>query len=111
MRAEDRERAVVEVTARMVAQAERAAREGQGPGLEIETATKTIQPGERLALVTAGVWRTAPPASAISSGTFPTTAEAVRQLVGQARLNGGREDTTAIVIAVRRSDEDPEPEH
>jgi hypothetical protein len=29
----------------------------------------------------------------------------VRQLVGQARLNGSREDTTAIVIAVKRIDE------
>jgi len=84
---------------------------GQGPGLEVETGSREVHAGERLALVTAGVWRAAPPASAISSRTFPTTAEAVRQLVGQARLNGSREDTTAIVIAVRRSDEDPEPEH
>ena len=84
---------------------------GQGPGLEIETGQKIIRPGERLALVTSGVWRTAPPAGAISSRTFPTTSEAVRQLVGQARLNGSRDDTTAIVIAVKHGDEDPEPEH
>jgi serine/threonine protein phosphatase PrpC len=84
---------------------------GQGPGLEIETGTKIIHPGERLALVTSGVWTKAPPAGAISSRAFPTTAEAVRQLVGQARLKGSREDTTAIVIAVRRIDEEPEPEH
>lgn len=84
---------------------------GQGPGLEIDTATKQIYPGDRLALVTPGVWRTAPPAGAIPSGSSPPTAEAVRQLVGQARLNGSREDTTAIVIAVKRIDEEPEPEH
>ena len=84
---------------------------GQGPGLEIETGQKMIHPGERLALVTAGVWRTSPPGSAISSRAFPATSEAVRRLVGQARLNGSRDDTTAIVIAVRRGDEDPEPEH
>lgn len=84
---------------------------GQGPGLEIDTGTKTIHPGQRLALLTAGVWRTAPPAAALPPGTFPPTAEAVRQLVGQARLNGSREDTTAIVIAVRSIDEEPEPEH
>jgi serine/threonine protein phosphatase PrpC len=84
---------------------------GQGPGLEIETGTKIIHPGEHLALVTAGVWRKAAPAGAISPRTFPATAEAVRQLVGQARLNGSREDTSAIVIAVRRSDEATEPEH
>jgi len=84
---------------------------GQGPGLQIETGQKTIHPGERLALVTAGVWRTSTPGSAISSRAFPTTSEAVRQMVGQARLNGSRDDTTAIVIAARRGDEDPEPEH
>ncbi len=84
---------------------------GQGPGLEIDTATKRIYPGERLALVTPGVWRSAPPGSAVPSGAFPPTAEAVRQMVGQARLNGSREDTTAIVIATNRIDEDPEPEH
>jgi len=84
---------------------------GQGPGLEIDTATKQIYPGDRLALVTPGVWRTAPPAGAVPAGSSPPTAEAVRQLVGQARLNGSREDTTAIVIAVKRIDEDPEPEH
>lgn len=84
---------------------------GQGPGLEVDTGTKTIYPGERLVLVSAGVWRSAPPAAAIRPGPFPPTAEAVRQLVGQARLNGSREDTTAIVIAVQRIDADPEPEH
>jgi serine/threonine protein phosphatase PrpC len=84
---------------------------GQGPGLEIETGQRTILPGERLVLVTAGVWRTSPPGGSISSRSFPTTSEAVRRLVGQARLNGSRDDTTAIVIAVRHGDEDPEPEH
>jgi serine/threonine protein phosphatase PrpC len=84
---------------------------GQGPGLEIETGTRTIHPGERLALVTAGVWRTVSPAGAISKGVFPTTAEAVRQLVGQARLNGSRDDTTAIVISAGRYGDDAEPEH
>lgn len=84
---------------------------GQGPGLEVETGTRTIQPGEKLALVTTGVWRSAPPASAISAGAFPPAAEAARRLVGQARLNGSRDDTTAIVIAIGRSGESPEPEH
>jgi len=84
---------------------------GQGPGLEVDTGRTTIYPGERLALVTAGVWRSVPPAGAIRPGPFPPTAEAVRQLVGQARLNGSREDTTAIVIAVSRIGEAAEPEH
>lgn len=84
---------------------------GQGPGLEIDTGTTRIYAGERLVLVTAGVWRTTAPAAAISSRSFPATAEAVRQIVGQARLNGSRDDTTAIVIAAGRYEDDPEPEH
>ena len=47
----------------------------------------------------------------LSLDPFPTTAEAVRQLVGQARLNGSRDDTSAIVITARTSEADPEPEH
>ena len=42
---------------------------------------------------------------------FHGTAESVRRLVGQARLNGTPEDTSAIVIAVRSIDAEPEPEH
>ena len=84
---------------------------GQGPGLEIETGTRTLHPGERLALVTTGVWKSAPPASAISGGAFPSTAEAARRLVGQARLNGSRDDTTAIVIAAGHHNAPAEPEH
>jgi len=84
---------------------------GQGPGLVIDTGTRTIRPGDRLALLTPGVWRSVAPAGALPPGTFPPTAEAVRQLVGQARLNGSREDTTAVVITAKRIDEDPDPEH
>ncbi|MDH3628442.1 MAG: SpoIIE family protein phosphatase [Acidobacteriota bacterium] len=84
---------------------------GQGPGLEIETGAMTLKPGEKLILVTRGVWQSATPAAALTAPEFPPTAEAARQLVGQARLNGSREDTTAIVISVGNHDDEPEPEH
>ena len=70
-----------------------------------------MRPGERLALISDGVWKTAPPQGVLSREPFPATAEAVRQLVGQARLNGSRDDTSAIVITARTIDAAPEPEH
>ena len=84
---------------------------GQGPGLEVDTGLRELQPGERLALFSDGVWRIAPPKSVLPHEPFPATAECARRLVGTARLNGSRDDTSAIVITARPIDADPEPEH
>jgi len=84
---------------------------GGGPGLEIETGTITLGPEERLAILSDGVWRGATPGSVFTDGPFPTTADATRKLVGHARLNGGADDTSAIVITARSIDAGPEPEH
>jgi len=84
---------------------------GQGAGLEIDTGQLRLNPEERLVLVSRGVWEMSRPGNAVSGGAFPATAEAVRRIVGQARLNGSRDDTSAIVITARTIDADPEPEH
>jgi serine/threonine protein phosphatase PrpC len=84
---------------------------GQGPGLEVATGERRFFPGEWMALVTDGVWRTTPPCSVLPREPFPATAESVRRLIGTARLNDGRDDTSAIVIRARTIDADPEPEH
>lgn len=84
---------------------------GQGPGLEVETGRRTLQPGERLALLSDGVWNGARPAGVLPGKALPGTAEMVRRLVGTARLNGIRDDTSAIVITARDSNAGPEPEH
>jgi serine/threonine protein phosphatase PrpC len=84
---------------------------GQGPGLLVDTGEQRLRPGDRLALLSDGVWNSAPPAGVLSGEPFPTTAEATRQLVGTARLNGSRDDTTAVVITVRNIEAGPEPEH
>ena len=84
---------------------------GQGPGLMVDTGTITLRPEERLLLASDGVWRNAPPGSVVSGPVLPTAAESVRRLVGTARLNGSRGDTTALAIHARSIDADPEPEH
>jgi len=84
---------------------------GQGPGLTVDSGRLELQPGERLVLASDGVWKSAPPGSVLSAESFPTAADSVRLLVGNARLNGSRDDTSAIVIAVRTIDAGPEPEH
>ncbi len=84
---------------------------GQGPGLQVAVGRRTLLPGDRLALVSDGVWNFAPPGSVLRGNPFPATAEAVRRLVGQARLNGSRGDTSAVVVTARTIDCDPEPEH
>lgn len=84
---------------------------GQGPGMMVDTGRLTLRPGERLVLLSDGVWNAAKPSSVLPGEPFPTTAEATRRLVGTARLNGSRDDTTGIVITVRPIDADPEPEH
>jgi len=84
---------------------------GQGPGLVVDTGQRRLLPGERLALVSDGVWRTAPPKSVFPHEPFPATAESVRRLVGTARLNDGRDDTSAVLITARTIDAEPEPEH
>ncbi len=84
---------------------------GQGPGLIVDTGRRELQAGERLVLVSDGVWKSAPPQSVLPGDPFPGTAEAVRRLVGHARLNGSRDDTSAIVITVRGIEAGPEPEH
>lgn len=84
---------------------------GGGPDLGLETGRFVLRPEERLALMSDGAWRCAPPASVLAAAPFPTTADAVRRLVGQARLNGPGNDTSAIVITVREANADPEPEH
>ena len=84
---------------------------GQGAGLEVDTGQLRLAPEERLVLVSRGVWETSRPGNAVSGGPFPATAEAVRRIVGQARLNGSRDDTSAIVITARTIDAGPEPEH
>jgi len=84
---------------------------GGGPGLEIDTGRLTVRPGERLAIVSDGTWNGAKPSSVLSMDPFPTTAEATRQLIGHARLNGGPNDTSAILITVGDIASGPEPEH
>jgi serine/threonine protein phosphatase PrpC len=84
---------------------------GGGPGLQIDTGRLTLRPGERLALLTDGTWNCARPSSVLSAEPFPTTAEATRRMIGHARLNGGQEDTSAIVITVGDISDEPEPEH
>jgi len=84
---------------------------GQGPGLLVDTGRRTLHPGERLVLASDGIWKSAPPQGVLSREPFASTAEAVRQLVGQARLNGSRDDTSAIVITARTIDAGPEAEH
>ncbi len=84
---------------------------GQGDGLQIDTGERSLGHEERLVLVSRGVWAAANPRSVLPRAPFPATAECARRLVGQARLNGSREDTTAIVITVRDVDAGPEPEH
>lgn len=84
---------------------------GQGAGLEVDTGQRRLHPGERLVLVSGGVYYTAPPKSVLAREPLPSTADCVRRLVGQARLNGSRDDTSAIVISVGSIDDGPEPEH
>lgn len=84
---------------------------GQGRGLEVDTGRLRLGHEERLVLVSRGVWGSALPGSAICGGPFPATADAARRIVGQARLNGSRDDTSAIVITARTIDSAPEPEH
>ncbi|MCP3978519.1 MAG: hypothetical protein GY716_04175 [bacterium] len=84
---------------------------GQGPGLIVDTGTRTLRAGETLVLASDGVYKFAPPQSVLPREPFPSTAESVRRLVGNARLNGSRDDTSAIAIAVGRADADAEPEH
>ena len=84
---------------------------GQGRGLEVDTGRLRLFPEERLVLVSRGVWGSSRPGNAVSGGAFPATAEATRRIVGQARLNGSRDDTSAIVITARTIEADPEPEH
>lgn len=78
---------------------------GQGAGLIVDTGRCTLGEGERLALMTDGVWKTAQLGAVLPGAPFPDAAEAVRQLVGQARLNGSRDDTSAIFVAVHRRDD------
>jgi len=84
---------------------------GGGPDLGLETGRLRLARGDLLVLLTDGTWRCAPPASVLREAPFPTTADSVRRLIGQARLNGPGNDTSAIVIAVREAGADPEPEH
>jgi serine/threonine protein phosphatase PrpC len=84
---------------------------GDGDGLVVETGELRLARGSRLALVSDGVWKGANPREAIPRDPFPGPAEATRRLVGQARLNGTGDDTTAIVIGVRASGDPPPPEH
>lgn len=84
---------------------------GQGPGLTVDSGRLELRSGDRLALMSDGVWRTAPIGSVVSGEPLPTTPDAVRRLIGEARLNGSPGDTTAIVIAVQPIDAAPEPEH
>jgi serine/threonine protein phosphatase PrpC len=84
---------------------------GGGPDLGLETGRMTLRPEDRLVLLSDGTWRCSPPASVLPSAPFPTTAEAVRRLIGQARLNGPGNDTSAIVITVRDASATAEPEH
>jgi serine/threonine protein phosphatase PrpC len=84
---------------------------GQGPGLEVDTGQRRLLPGERLALLSDGVWRAAPPKSVLPHDPILATAESVRLLVGTARLNGSRDDTSAILITARTIDAPAEPEH
>lgn len=84
---------------------------GQGPGLLVATGGRSLRAGERLALLSDGVWKTAPPARVVPGHPFPGTAEMVRRLVGHSRLNGSSDDTSAVVITARTIDAGPEPEH
>jgi serine/threonine protein phosphatase PrpC len=84
---------------------------GGGPDLGLETGRLVLRPEDRLALLTDGAWRCAPPTSVLSAAPLPTAADAVRRLIGQARLNGPGNDTSAIVITVRDAAAAPEPEH
>lgn len=84
---------------------------GQGDGLQIDTGQRTLRPGERVVLVSRGAWAGANPRSVLPREPFPATAECARRLVGQARLDGSREDTSAIVVTARTIDAGPEPEH
>jgi len=84
---------------------------GGGPGLEIDTGLFTLRHEERLALLSDGVWNGARPASVLAERPLPATADAARRLVGHARLNGGADDSSAIVITAREIGSGPEPEH
>ena len=84
---------------------------GGGVGMEIDSGTLALRPGEGLVLVTTGVWRSATPGNALAGIANPTAAETVRRLVGQARLNGSAEDTSALAIHAGEFGADPEPEH
>ena len=77
----------------------------------VDTGRRRLRPGERVAMLSDGVWKTAPPGAVLRGEPFPPTADCVRRLVGTARLEGSRDDTSAIVISARAIDADPEPEH
>ena len=84
---------------------------GQGPGLVVETGNRRLRPGDCLALLSDGVWKEAPPASALSGVPLPATAEMARRLVGTARLNGSSDDTSAEIVRAGLASDAPEPEH
>jgi len=84
---------------------------GGGPGMEVDTGRLVLREGERLVLVSPGVWRAATPGNALAGIPKPTAAETARRLVGQARLNGSGEDTSAVVVHAYEIGEGPEPEH
>ncbi len=84
---------------------------GEGPGMLIDTGELEPARGDRFVLLSDGVWKAAPPGSVISGASFPGTAEAVRRMVGQARVSGSGDDTTAILVSVRDAADAPEPEH
>ena len=56
---------------------------GQGPGLIVDTGTRTLVPGEKLLLVSDGVYKIAPPQSVLPREPFPPAFE---RLLRQRRL-------------------------
>ena len=78
---------------------------GQGAGLTVDTGRCELADGQRLVLMTAGVWRTGRLGEVLPGPDFPHASEMVRRLVGQARLNGSRDDTSAIAVSVHAIDE------
>jgi serine/threonine protein phosphatase PrpC len=73
---------------------------GGAEGLIVEHGRLELKADDWLVIASDGVWKHACPVAGRVIDGCKATAEAVRLLIGQARVNGSQDDATAVVIRV-----------
>ena len=74
---------------------------GQSEHIEIDTATRRLQPGCRLLLCSDGLWNQVPESEIVKTiTTAPTPQDACDRLVSMANERGGNDNVTVVLILV-----------